>query len=378
MHPALLVPDVVDCIFTFICKEADRQTRNRTFAALARTCSALSEPSLDTLWSELHSLYPLMSCIYDSNAKLCDEACFPYSHVSPQAEPLFEQRTDADLSVFLKYAYRVRKLIFGCTSGWVPTESATAVTDHLGAIHVLHVPTPLLPNLNHLVWADGLSLPLLLPLLNPRLISLRMLSIQWSPKFTPLFLSKIPGFCPELRSLTMRFQLLEGFSDQTLAASCLSRVIGSWKKLEVLHCNPTGCGGILSLSLLSSSLKILQLQVDNSSVMDLPANSLSFPSLQTFRFSANNLGTAFSLLQAMRSLPKSIEIDLPMHQFGDVGDGTETVELIPRLIAQVASCDILEEFRMRFSTPGAIPFNICDMLRPLFVCCNLRTLRLAV
>lgn len=47
-----------------------------TFAVLARTCSALSEASLDVLWSELDSLRPLASCIYAKNTvPLSDKAC---------------------------------------------------------------------------------------------------------------------------------------------------------------------------------------------------------------------------------------------------------------------------------------------------------------
>src|SRR6267154_5871817 len=166
MHPALLVPDVVDCIFAFI--KADRQISDRTFAALARTCSTLSEVSLDALWSELRSLYPLISCVYDTNMKWCDVACFkPISHVAPHTKPVVGQRTaeannhaGLDLSVFDKYAYRVRKLELTRSGyfqeGWRPAARGAPASDHLGAFLLLQVATPLLPNLNHLVCNDRL------------------------------------------------------------------------------------------------------------------------------------------------------------------------------------------------------------------------------
>ncbi|KAG2345078.1 hypothetical protein BDR05DRAFT_1058594 [Suillus weaverae] len=357
MHHALLVPDILDHIFTFIKADSD-QISQRTLAALARTCSALSDASLDALWSELRSLYPLVSCIYDANMKFSDEDT---SEIDTDAGP--------DLSVFHKYAYRVRKIeLSGYEGGW----RATAVPDDLGVFHVLQVPTPLLPNLTHLAWTDELSLALLWPLLNPRLLSLRISSFQWSQKSTPLLLSKIRGLCPELNTLGLLFYLSEGY--EAIAESCLSRVICSWKKLEVLDYSPAGCECILSLSSLPF-LRILRLRVDNISDLNLPANSLSFPSLHTLQFQANSLATANSILEAIRNLPKSIDIFLPVYQSGDVG--VATVEPILQPIGRNVSCGNLEEFRM--NVPACLSGSVvsgANVLRPLFLCCNLRVLRI--
>lgn len=357
MHHALLVPDILDHIFAFI-KADSQQISRRTFAALARTCSALSDASLDALWSELRSLYPLVSCIYDTNMKLDNEDT---SEINTDSGP--------DLTVFRKYAYRVHKVeLSGYEGGW----RATAVPDDLGVFHVLRIPTPLLPNLTHLAWTDELSLALLWPLLNPRLLSLRISSFQWNPKSTPLLLSKIRGLCPELNTLGLLFYLSEGY--ETIAESFLSRVICSWKKLEVLDYSPVGCECILNLSALSC-LRILRLRVDNISDLNLPTNSLSFPSLHTLQFQANSLATANSILQAMRTLPKSIDIFLPVYRSGDVG--VDTVEPILQPISQNVSCSNLEEFRLNvpaFLSNGAV--NGSNVLRPLFLCCNLRVLRI--
>ncbi|KAG1858970.1 hypothetical protein DFJ58DRAFT_875891 [Suillus subalutaceus] len=375
MHHALLVPDILDHIFTFIKAADSEQVSRRTLAALARTCSALSDPSLDALWSELRSLYPLVSCIYDANVKLSEEARLRYLYVAPHADPLIEQDTseiDADagpdLSVFHKYAYRVHKIeLSGYEGGW----RVRAVPDDLGVFHVLQVPTPLLPNLTHLAWSDELSLALLWPLLNPRLLSLRISSFQWSPKSTPLLLSKIRGLCPELNTLGLTFYLSEGC--ETKAESCLSRVICSWKKLEVLDYSPVGCESILNLSALSS-LRILRLRVDNISDLDLPVNSLSFPSLHTLQFQANSLVTVHSILQAIRNLPKSMDIFLPVYRSGGVS--VETIEPILQPIGQNVSCSNLEEFRMNVPLLSSGVVNSSNVLRPLFLCCNLRVLRI--
>jgi len=76
MHHALLIPDVRAYIFAAI--KEDRQTSRATFAMLASTCKLLSDASLDALWSELHSLRPLASCIYMANTmSLSNEVCLP-------------------------------------------------------------------------------------------------------------------------------------------------------------------------------------------------------------------------------------------------------------------------------------------------------------
>ncbi|OAX38397.1 hypothetical protein K503DRAFT_770511 [Rhizopogon vinicolor AM-OR11-026] len=353
MHHALLIPDILDRIFAFA--NVDNE-RTRTFSALARTCSALSEVSLDALWSELESLYPLVSCIYKTNMKLFNE------HTTGA-----DDDAELDMSVFHKYAYRVRKLfLFGLHDA--------AVVEDLGMFQALQVPSPLLPNLTDLVWNDELGLSLVWPLLNPRLRSLQIPISHWITGSTPLLLSKIRGLCPELRSLTLRisFGLVQGGpGEQALAGNCLSRVICSWKKLEELDYSPLGCEGITSLCALSS-LKVLRLHIDDS-FLGLPANSLSFPSLRSVHVKAQNLGSIFPLLQAMKTFPKSIRIDLPIGLFGNVNYGLETVELILSLISQHE----IERFSMSF--PGnPNPVNVSEMLRPLFRCCNLRALQVAV
>jgi hypothetical protein len=77
MHHALLIPDVRTYILASV--KEDKQTSRRTLAMLARTCKVLSEASLDALWSELHSLRPLASCIYLANTS--DEARISHVHI---------------------------------------------------------------------------------------------------------------------------------------------------------------------------------------------------------------------------------------------------------------------------------------------------------
>lgn len=64
----LLIPELFYCVLGYLithCRE-----ERRTLAALARTCRAFSEPSLNRLWRRLNSLLPLARCF----SNVVDEA----------------------------------------------------------------------------------------------------------------------------------------------------------------------------------------------------------------------------------------------------------------------------------------------------------------
>ncbi|KAJ8580642.1 hypothetical protein M405DRAFT_847505 [Rhizopogon salebrosus TDB-379] len=360
MHHALLIPDVRAYIFDSIKK--DKQASRRTFAMLARTCRDLSEASLDALWGELHSLRPLASCIYMANTTLGDESI---------AEP--------DLTIFCKYAHRVRKLD---VSGQLPGRHLRRsgrypdVTDEFGALLYYKLPFPLLPNLRHLAWAPATGLNLLLHLLGPHLLSLKIPSSHWVPEASIFVLAKIPRLCPKIKSLTLQ---IHGTNQPTTlhpresAQLCIPQVICSWERLEELDCNPLTSEGFLRLSVLSS-LRILRLQVITQSVVNLPPDSLSFPSLHTLCFQADTLETAIVLVKAMKRLPKTLKIDTCTGNYRRVSCSREAVGLFLGLIGDASHCE-LQNFTM--SLPfllGDDALNVSDMLRPLFLCCELRTL----
>jgi len=58
---SLMVPELFYSILDSFLPEVDSMD-SRTLAALAQTCRAFSEPSLDHLWRKLHSLNPLIRC----------------------------------------------------------------------------------------------------------------------------------------------------------------------------------------------------------------------------------------------------------------------------------------------------------------------------
>jgi hypothetical protein len=65
----LLMPDLFYCVLECLVTSQYKVVR-QTLAALARTCRAFSEPSLDCLWRRLFSLLPLVRCF----ANVVDEA----------------------------------------------------------------------------------------------------------------------------------------------------------------------------------------------------------------------------------------------------------------------------------------------------------------
>lgn len=73
MHNALLISEVLSCIFDYLTEDTVRHPKTfyardtrkagrRALAVLARTCRAFSEPALDALWCRLHGLTPFMLC----------------------------------------------------------------------------------------------------------------------------------------------------------------------------------------------------------------------------------------------------------------------------------------------------------------------------
>jgi len=291
--------------------------------------------------------------------------------------------TKPDLSIFHKYAYRVRKLDAAAQH---PPRALRGgyryldFVDDLGALLYYAVPSPLLPNLRHLTWAPATSVNLLRHLLSPHLLSLKIPNNHWVSESSPFALTKIPELCPKIKSLTLQIQcgdhptMLAHIREP--AQSCMSQVICSWGDLEELDCNVITTRGVLRLSALSS-LRILRLQINNLAVVDLPSDSLSFPSLHTLQLKADTADTITTFIKAMKNLPKSLKIDAfpPHYRRGSCSQ--ETVGRFLRLIADTSHCE-LRNFSMNLPSLGDDPVDVADMLRPLFSCCELRTLHVRI
>jgi len=297
--------------------------------------------------------------------------------ILPQCTPEANSNMEPDLTIFYKYAYRVRILDLSRQRVVLRRNNGHhSVSDDLFALIHFAMPFPILPNLKRLVWAPGISLNLLRHLLNPHLQSLKIPNHRWRPESTLFSLSKIPQLCPEIKSLTLQILSLDRYPEPELAQSCILQVICLWRKLEELDYSPTTREGVLRLSGLTS-LRILRLRMNRRSVVDLPSDSLSFPSLHTLQLKADTLETAVTVMGAIKSSPKSVTIDVCVGGSQKECCSSELVGVLFRLVIRNESRHELRDLSLNFPyILGADPVHVSDMLRPLFVCGELRTLRM--
>ena len=72
----LMLPELLRDILDMFSAPALVPTERQALAALARTCRACSEPSLDRLWWTMYSLRPLIRC-YGTSIDDVDNAVTP-------------------------------------------------------------------------------------------------------------------------------------------------------------------------------------------------------------------------------------------------------------------------------------------------------------
>lgn len=66
MHRALRIPEVIQIIYFELCPHRDCELdkdASRDLARLAQTCSTLSEPALDALWSFQATILHVLDCM---------------------------------------------------------------------------------------------------------------------------------------------------------------------------------------------------------------------------------------------------------------------------------------------------------------------------
>ncbi|KAG2127976.1 hypothetical protein DEU56DRAFT_982635 [Suillus clintonianus] len=125
MHHALLVDDIVHAILTHV-------TSTDIFN-FARTCSAVSDPALDILWSEQSSLVPLIRCLPRDTWEVGKDN---YIYLCHEPLPMEWERIKMNAS-------RIRRLI--------PNSNRTSYPKlHISVLHQLFAsfpPTSIFPNL---------------------------------------------------------------------------------------------------------------------------------------------------------------------------------------------------------------------------------------
>ncbi|KAF9015568.1 hypothetical protein BDQ17DRAFT_1230154 [Cyathus striatus] len=163
----------------------DSPNGKRSLSRLARTCKALCEPALDTLWRELDNLIPIIGL-------------FPGYLLRKARKPglgLIKAPREEDWAAILRYSERVRRLSYD--------ETASNFSASIFPILVEHRPrTYILPRLQELTWkvetTEGLDRCTLF--LNP---GLQIVNLELG--------AKLPQLSPFLADMSSRTKLT-GFS----------------------------------------------------------------------------------------------------------------------------------------------------------------------
>jgi hypothetical protein len=268
----LMVPELFYTILDCFRPEFDREEA-LALAALAQTCRAFSEHSLDRLWRKLYSLKPLIRCY--TRADEVDNAVPP---TSPQ------------LAIIDRYSHRIREL----------TVSESTSVRFLECTSMR--PSFLLPNLRVLRWSPYVLAPhipiiFIQRLLSPTLVSLTATLAEGDGATLLSFFDNYPLLCRDLKSVEFRF--LAG-SPSAMTIQALSRAICNQETLEkvVLH-TPIDDIALRYLSTLPT-LKVLTVNLSESSKPRsrsfLPTDPL-FCSAEELDFRTSDLGLVTSLLR---------------------------------------------------------------------------------
>ncbi|KII91891.1 hypothetical protein PLICRDRAFT_52018 [Plicaturopsis crispa FD-325 SS-3] len=300
MHHCLQISEIISQVCSELYK-VDGAVTLVDLARLARTCRALCDPALDTLWHTLPSLDPLIRtlpadlwCIrdlettYDSNGD---------KHIGDSDETFDFRRPmkQADWTRFCLYARRVRVLNF-------QDSSRKEYVNHFYpgvacALHV-HAPTlPLLPNLQTLALHNDKSelVPHLGMLLHPTLTSFSRFVVPDTENLSlhVSFLMNLPVACPALTSLTVYSHCSK--EEKELLIAAVSRVVVAWNGLTHLDVPSLTAPALEILSALPSleSLKLEHLELSDTQ------HAFNFPSLRSIKFGTSLLSTCIAFLSLL-------------------------------------------------------------------------------
>ncbi|KAK1228502.1 proteasome regulatory particle subunit [Marasmius sp. AFHP31] len=182
----------------------------RSLSRLARTCRALSEPALNTLWRELDSLVPVVGL-------------FPGTLLKKARKPglgLAKAPEEEDWSRVMSYGERVRQITYN--------ESSNALSPAIFPYFEENRPRVyMFPNLQHLVWKTETSagLDYCNMFLNPSLEGLTLEIGARCPKLVPLLTDVAQRMTFTSFSFSSQISLPESFVDIMAAQDALQRLV---------------------------------------------------------------------------------------------------------------------------------------------------------
>ncbi|KAJ7060572.1 hypothetical protein C8F01DRAFT_1143147 [Mycena amicta] len=148
MHRRLLIAEVVDDIFHYF--DTQSLDSHRTLMALIETCKSFTEPALDALWREQHTLNNVLKCLLRDS--WCREAQKPQAFSTPVSRVNIVQTLQLDdWRMVYKFLPRVRSLELDNNS--VHVLASLPKKNVLAAISSRFTfPDCIFPNLKKLRW----------------------------------------------------------------------------------------------------------------------------------------------------------------------------------------------------------------------------------
>ncbi|KAJ7049345.1 hypothetical protein C8F01DRAFT_1183981 [Mycena amicta] len=152
----VLIAEIFDLVLSNLTATSVSADEPLALARLAQTCRALSEPTLDKLWSNLFSCKSIWNLLPSDAWRIHRSNAVPVYRrnewVHLRHPTLTRMLVDEDLAAFDRYASRVRTVSISCTAT-VTGNVSTGASSIFSAL--CHLRDPIFPHLRDLSWAPS-------------------------------------------------------------------------------------------------------------------------------------------------------------------------------------------------------------------------------
>ncbi|KAL4066484.1 hypothetical protein V8B97DRAFT_1874426 [Scleroderma yunnanense] len=379
MHRALLMPEIIRLIFTFV-REFDEVPTDENFpsqpmihstpgktalASLARTCRAFHEPAIDELWMHLEALDPLI--------KLLPRRMWGKKHVPPMIRMFMRKK---HWLTFQKYASRVKSLRGPCYYRF-----ATTVQRRVMAALASYpkATLPLLPNLKEITWCEirmfhrmEPCVSLLRYFVGPAINSVTLKLYCWPYHISSetAVLAELSILCPNVTSFTAIFPP----SSQNDPSQEVGAIVSNWSNIRTLR----SCAlpqTVMDKLISQRTLESLAIELNSSAY---PPYAGHLPeSLHTFALGGSSAAFCTRYLRNVYGYPSALALRIGVDD-SNPDDINELFHILPDHLDKVALRTISVELTSSYwiaRSSETFPLEF-DILKPLLVFRSLRTVDL--